>query len=179
MRTIILVFLISCANCVAQTKEPYNLKDPIVYLIKNVLLANKDSGSVVLLPLDAKDIKHFLPGQQVKYWGIVGNYFPTIPKDALEQKVTDMPWINQSIFVKGFTIHYPNLKVGEVLNLGNLYKEYNYTPIYRISHPIYSKDLTTCIIYVVGYQEGAFTVEIKKDVSQKWTSHIMTTDWLE
>lgn len=178
MRILLLIFMLSFTALLAQHQEQLSIKDPVVYLLKNVLLENKDTGALVIIPLDTKNIKYFEPNQQVKFWGILEKYFPCASKDALTKMVASAQWLDRSLSLKRFTIYFPDTKEGETPDLAVLYKNYHYVPVFSISNPVYSKDRTTCIIYVKGYQEGPYTVEIKKDADGNWTSHTMITDWL-
>lgn len=159
-------------------EQEFTDQGPVTYLLRKVLLSNKDSGALVLLPLCVENIKHFEPKQEVKYWSIMEKYFPGISRDSLQKMVAAGTWVNESIRLNGFTFFFPKVPDNASPDLAALYKQYHYIPIYAISRIVYSKDGNTCIVYINGYQEGPFTVEIKKDASGKWASHTSTTDWL-
>lgn len=161
-----------------QHQERPGIKDPITYLLKRVLLEDRDTGAIVLIPMETKKIKHYMPDEQVKFWGILGSYFPGASKDSLSKMVEGATWLDHSFSLKKFTIYFPTVKDNETPDFEFLFKKYRYVPVFSISNPVYSKDRSTCIIYVRGYQEGPFTIEIKKDSNGNWISDVITTDWL-
>lgn len=178
MRILLFVFMLSFGSLHAQDQEQPSIKDPVAYLVTKVLLGDRDTGAIVFVPLETKNIKHFDSTREVSFWGILEKYFPGTSKDALMKLVANTQWLDPSFSLKKFTVYFPSVKENETVDLRVLRKKYQYVPVFSVSRPVYSKDHTTCIIYVKGYQKGPFTVEIKKDGDGNWTSHIMTTDWL-
>lgn len=174
---IILIFYFN--GLCGQQVEKHNNQDPTSYLLRNVLLAYNDSGSLVLIPMKVDEIRHFVPGEQISFWLILEKHFPDISKDSLRKMAGEAPWINKAIALKKFNFYFPLIKGNEMYDFEKLFKQYHYTQVYAISPIVFSKDGNTCIIHVTGYQSGAFTVEIKKDHSGNWKSHTITTDWLE
>lgn len=180
MRILLFIFMLSFTSIFAQDNVQLSMQDPVCYLLKNVLLRNRGTGALVLLPLDVKKIIiHLDPDREASYWLILQKYFPESPKDTLKERISLAPWLDPSLSLKGFKFFFPVTKGSEIKDRWIFYqKTYHYTAIYSISNPFFSKDGNTCIIYVNGLQQGAFTVEIKKDVQGKWTSHTMTVDWI-
>jgi|688.fasta_scaffold181393_2 hypothetical protein len=167
-------------SCISARQQDNNsFHDPELYLIKKVLLMKSDTGSIIIIPLKTKEIRHYNTKNEVKFWNILEKYFSGMSKENLSTMVSEAPWLNKSIALKGFNIYFPSIKPNEILNLRDLSKQYGYSPIFSISNIIYTKDRNTCIIYVSSLDDGSFTVEIKKDINGKWASHTKTSEWLK
>jgi hypothetical protein len=176
MKLLLIIVAFFCSNVCQDEKN--NIDDPLIYLVKDVLLMNRDSGSVVLIPLKTEAIKHFLIDKEVKFWGILKNYFPNCSKKNLEAMVSNSQWLNKSISLKQYKVFFPTRDEFNDTNQRALSKKYSYAQVYSVSNVVYSPDRQVCLMYITGYDEGAFTVELKKDIHGKWASHIITTDWI-
>jgi hypothetical protein len=175
---IILLSFLQVIHCNGQEQLPKE-KDAIAYLIRTALLSNRDSGGIVLVPLATENIKNVEPQTESKYWPLLQSYFPNTLKDSLKKMVASSPWIDPNIKVPPYRIFFPPIEEYTKYDLYELFIRYRYEPVFSISNIIYAKNNTVCIVYVTGYQQGAFAVEIKKDKTGKWASHEVYTDILE
>lgn len=173
-----ILLLFSLFRLSGQDQAPANQKELVSYLVRNVLLPDRDSGGVVLIRHHTRDIKHYKPDVEVRYWSIIEKYFPGLHRDTLRKKVECASWIDKRIEVPPFRIYFPEVKPDSKQSFTDLYRKYH-EPIFSVSNIVYSNDGTVCILYLAGFQAGAFTVEIRKNPAGKWASHQTTPDWFE
>lgn len=178
-RYILLALLLMWCRLPAQQMQQQN-KSVLQYLVQKVLLPDREKGKLIVVPLRTEDIKHHIPGQEVQYWRILQKYFPDATRDSLQKIVIDAPWIGKVRKIKRIKLVFPELPTDQPqeISVAAIVKKYHYPPVCAVSNIVYSPDGNTCILHVSGYDYGTFTLEIKKDASGKWASHIMSTDWL-
>lgn len=153
-------------------------KNAIGYLIKNLLLINRDTGAIVILPLSVNNVKSYSPDIDSKYWGVLKKYYPDLPRDSLIKKVETSDWVDTSMKLSPFRLYFPQVHNHERLDVAKYSKQYN-ASVFFISNLIYSTDGMVCVVYIRGYQQGAFTVEVFKNSSGEWSYLSETTDFLE
>ena len=108
-------------SCISARQQDNNsFHDPELYLIKKVLLMKSDTGSIIIIPLKTKEIRHYNTKNEVKFWNILEKYFSGMSKENLSTMVSEAPWLNKSIALKGFNIYFPSIKPNEILNLRDL-----------------------------------------------------------
>ena len=179
MRILIaLVFIISCASSRVHENPDTN---PEAYFIRKVLLRLQTKGSIVLIPMDTKDIKMVTADteRERQFWHILGKYFPETAKDSLPKIVASAPWLNKNIRLKDFTIHFPKLSSAtESEHYRAITKKFHYVPVYYVSNPVYSKDKSTFIVYIYSPEEGAMTIVIKKNAKGIWYTDTAISEYL-
>lgn len=153
-------------------------KTAIGYLIKNLLLINRDTGAIVLLPISANDIKSYSLDIDSKYWEVLKKYYPDLPRDSLIKRVETSDWVDTSMKLSPFRLYFPKVHDDKNHDLAKYSKQYN-ASVFFISNLIYSPDGMVCVVYIRGYQQGAFTVEIFKNSLGEWSYLSETTDFLE
>lgn len=179
MRMLLLfVLFISCATSRVH-ENPDN--DPEAYFIRKVLLRFQTQGSIVLIPMETKDIKMVTADteRERQFWHIVGKNFPETAKDSLPKMVESAPWLNKNIRLKDFTIHFPKLSSAtESEHYRAITKKFHYVPVYYVSNPVYSKDKNTWIIYFYSPESGATTIVLKKNAKGIWYTDTNISEYL-
>lgn len=179
MRILIaLVFFISCASSRVHENPDNN---PEAYFIRKVLLRFQTKGSIVLIPMDTKDIKMVTADteRERQFWHILGKTFPETAKDSLHKIVANAPWLNKNIRLKDFTIHFPKLSSNnESEEYRAITKKFHYVPVYYVSNPVYSKDKNTFIVYIYSPESGAMTIVIKKNAKGVWYTDTAISEYL-
>jgi len=178
MRTLIaFVLFISCASSRVQENPDNN---PEAYFIRKVLLRFQTKGSIVLIPMDTKDIKMVTADteRERQFWHILGKSFPEMAKDSLPKMVASAPWLNEKIRLKNFTIHFPKLSTKESDDYRAITKRFNYAPVYYVGNPVYSKDKNTFIVYIYSPESGANTIVIKKNAKGVWYTDTEISEYL-
>ncbi|MDP3394388.1 hypothetical protein [Sediminibacterium sp.] len=153
---------------------------PEAYLIRKVLLQFHTKGSIVLIPIDTKDIKMDTPDteRERQFWHILGKYFPETAKDSLTKIVASAPWLDKNIRIKKFKIHFPKLSTKESEDYRAITKRFHYAPVYYVSNPVYSKDKNTFIVYIYSPESGATTIVIKKNAKGVWYTDTEISEYL-
>ncbi len=172
-----LILLISCS--ISRSQENIDNK-PEAYLIRKVLLQFHPKGSIVLIPIDTKDIKMVTADteRERQFWHILGKYYPEISKDSLTKMVASAPWLDKNVRLKKFKIHFPKLSTKEAEDYRVITKRFHYAPVYYASNPVYSKDKHTFIVYIYSPESGAMTIEIKKNAQGIWSTYNMVSEYL-
>jgi hypothetical protein len=174
-----IIMMFSAINGISQnTKSKYD-ESSLSYLIKTVILSNRDSGGLVILHLPVNELNNSSSGDTIRYWTILNKYYPGLSKLELRKMVNEAPHFSANATGGKFNLFFLNKDESQVPNFTSLEKKYHYYPICRITNLVYSKDGNTCIAYVHIYQTGTFSVEIKKGNSGKWEWHNVTTDTME
>lgn len=181
MYKLIFIIFFSISNLYAQDNnfKKTHKNDPATYLIENIFFESKDTGSIIILPLETERIKHYLAGNEIQYWDILKKYYPKTEKSKLIRIINKSEWINENIILDKKKIFFPKINVNQSTDFYSLSKMYYYSPIYIISKPIYSETKDVCIFYVNVFQGETYTIEIQKNNSGEWKSHIITLDWIE
>lgn len=179
MRILIsLVFFISCASSRVHENPDNN---PEAYFIRKVLLQFHTKGSIVLIPMDTKDIKMVTADseRERQFWHILGKSFPETTKDSLLKIVASAPWLNKKIRLKNFTIHFPKTSsTNESEEYRAITKRFNYAPVYYVGNPVYSKDRSTFIVYIYSPESGAMTIVLKKNAKGIWYTDTAISEYL-
>lgn len=179
MRILFLFMLfISCASSRVQVNSDNN---PEAHLIRKALLFSPTKGSIVLIPIDTKDIKMVTPNseRERQFWYILGKNFPEIAKDSLSKMVASAPWLNKNIRLKNFRIHFPKPSTTTLEeNYRAISKRFHYAPVYYVSNPIYSKDKNTFIVYAYSPESGATTIVLKKNNKGIWYTDTEISEYL-
>lgn len=155
--------------------------NPEAYFIRKVLLRFQTKGSIVLIPMETKEIKMVTADteRERQFWHILGKYFPETAKDSLPKLVASAPWLNKKIRLKDFTIHFPKLSsTNESEEYRAITKKFHYAPVYYVSNPVYSKDKNTFIIYFYSPESGATTVLLKKNGKGIWYTDTNISEYL-
>lgn len=112
-----------------------------------------------------------------------GVYYPGVSRKALQNMIDKAEWIDTSIHIQGFKLHFQKTVAGTRKNAlriaQSLANNGQQTLVFSISNPVYSKDGNSCLLFVIVYQHGAYTVEISKDLSGNWVYKTVLGDWLE
>lgn len=182
LSTLTLALLLIVGSGHTQQQKGTN-KELTQFLIRQVIVSGADSGNLVLMKLASANIKHDLPEEKVYYWDILSHYYNSIPKDTLQKMVDRAEWLDTSVKVPGFQIQFTGNIAGTAENAAALAKQMANTKkgtwIFSVSNPVYAPDGNSCVLFVVGYQFGAYTVEIFKYPVGKWGYKKVYGEWLE
>jgi hypothetical protein len=182
LSTLTLLLLLIAGSGHTQQQKTTN-KELTKFLIRQVILTGADSGTLVLMKLPSVTINQYNSENKLYYWDIVSKYHTGMSKEALDTMVDRSLWVDTSVEVPGFRIQFKGNLAGTYENGGFLAKKMANTKeqtfIISVSNPIFSPDGDSCVLFVVGYQLGAYTVEIFKDPIGKWGYKKVYGEWLE
>jgi len=168
-------FLIGCSVSKPLKSQNTQLTE---YLVNNVILDGKTSGNLVLFPLSANEIPKDNPTRELHYWEIIGKYYKGMSREEIKNVINQAAWLDKPSKANYIHLYYPKQMPVTPDDYKLLNRRFN-AIIFFVSKPVYSKDGNTCILFVQGYQQGAFTVEITKDESGKWAWNTISGEWIE
>jgi hypothetical protein len=174
-----LVFYLLLIGC--SVSKPLKSKNTQLteYLVNNVILKEKTSGNLVLIPLSANEIPKDNPTRELQYWDIIGKYYKGMSREEMKNIINHADWLDKPSNINYIHLYYPTQMPVTTDDYKLLDRRFKSAYIFFVSNPLYSKDGNTCILFVQGYQQGAYTVEITKDESGKWAWSTISGEWIE